>query len=469
MWCRSSSSPIPPHRTLLFTHRVFFFTALTVCAVLLLWTPRSQAQLGKPEGLYYKSWAVVVGIEDYLVAPSLPGAVKNAKQVAEALRRVGFEEVIELYNKQASSKQLRHVLNDVMPRKLGRGDRLVLYFAGHAGETVDLNGKPLGYLVPWDAQIQGASKAITLDQLKEFGHRVMAKHMLLLLDTGVSGWEITPSQQLSLEGRTAPEQDTDKRVLQVLSAGRFGESMVWADGQSPFASAITEGLDGAADRNKNGWLMASELGQYVQDLVETRTKGAQHPQYARLDGDGDTVLIEGKPADFTAGPEPVTADEKASTAKAHYEEAFKLLQTQQSPDEALDRLNKALELNPSFGDAYVLKSYIRLELLPDLDEALAAARLAVQHAPTNPDSHYTLGLAHEKKHAYGEAERAFQEAVKANPDYADVYLSLGMLYEDGLKDTDKAAAAYRRYQELGGTDNRATLFFRKQAAPPTPQ
>ena len=27
---------------------------------------------GKPEGLYYKSWAIVIGVENYLLAPKFP-------------------------------------------------------------------------------------------------------------------------------------------------------------------------------------------------------------------------------------------------------------------------------------------------------------------------------------------------------------------------------------------------------------
>ena len=100
-----------------------------------------------------------------------------------------------------------------------------------------------------------------------------------------------------------------------------------------------------------------------------------------------------------------------------YEQAFALLQTGKSPDEALERLNKALEYDPTFGDAYVLKSYVRLEVLPNLDEALSAAKLAVQYAPKNPDSHYTLGLIYEKRGQYAEAEQALREALVVNPNY----------------------------------------------------
>ena len=99
-----------------------------------------------------------------------------------------------------------------------------------------------------------------------------------------------------------------------------------------------------------------------------------------------------------------------------YEQAFALLQTGKSSEEALERLDKALEYDPTFGDAYVLKSYVLLEVLPNLDDALSAAKLAVQYAPKNPDSHYTLGLIYEKRGQYTEAERAMREALVVNPD-----------------------------------------------------
>lgn len=438
--------------------------------VALVATPDSaQAQAGKPEGLYYKSWAVVFGIEDYLVAPKVPGAASDAKAMADLLRTLGFEEVIELYDKKVTFKQLNYILNDVLPRKLGRADRLVLYFAGHAGQTTDVSGAPLGYLVPWDAQVGSVAKSVTLDQLKEFSRRVMAKHILLILDTPVTGWDVTAPQQLSLEGRMAPEQDTEKRAVQVLTAAKNGEEVVRSDSIGLFMQVLKEGLSGRADRNKNGWLMATELAAYVQEQVETRSKGSQHPQYARLDGDGDTILIEGRKVDFTVGAGPQTEEERTAAAKAHYEEAFNLLQARKNPEEALARLDKAISLAPSFGDAYVLKSYMQLEVLPNVDEALKTANLAVAHAPANPDSHYTLGLIQEKKGQYQEAERAYLKALEVNPDYADVLLSLGTLYEDHLKQDEKAADAYRRYNELGGTDRRASRFLEGHPQPPGSQ
>jgi tetratricopeptide (TPR) repeat protein len=426
------------------------------------------AQLGKPEGLYYKSWALIIGIENYAVAPKVPGAIERGKEVAGALRRLGFDEVIELYDKDAASKRLLQMLTDHLPRKVGRQDRVVIFFAGHAGVTSESPGKEVGYLVPWDAQLTNATKSVTVDHLKEFSRRIASKHTLFLLDAGISGWEVTAPQQLSLEGRLAPEDDTEKRAVQVLLAAEKGEPE-GQDGESLFVSSLVAGLQGAADLNKNGWLMGSELGIYVQRRVEEESKGAQRPQFVQLDGDGDTILIEGRKAAFQLGTDPESEADRSKAARLQYDQAFNLLQQQKSAEEALERLDRAIAYDPTFGDAYVLKSYVRLEVLPNIDEALSTARLAVQHAPQNPDSFYTLGLVMEKRQQYAEAEQAMRQALKVNPDYVDVYFSLGTLYADHLHDEPKAVEAFKRYLELGGQSERAEAAIRQHESPPAGQ
>jgi tetratricopeptide (TPR) repeat protein len=441
---------------------------LAVTASIVLVSPVADAQLGRPEGLYYKSWAVVFGINDYLLAPKLMTSVADGKAVAEALRRLGFEEVLEVYDKNASSKGMHHILRDVLPRKVGRQDRVVIFFAGHAGVTQDRNGKDLGYLVPWDSQTTNVPKTVTLDDLKDFSRRVMSKHILFVLDVGVSGWEITAPQQLSLEGRGAPEEETDKRAVQVLTAANKGEPAAQKDGQSLFVQAVLAGLKGAADADKNGWLMVSELGAYVAMQVGQTSAGKQHPQFARLDGDGDMILIEGRKGTFRAGSEPRTDAERREAAKEMYDRAFTTLQQQRPPQEALASLDKALEYNPAYGDAYILKSYVLQEYLFNTDDALVAAQQAVKYAADNPESHYTLGLALQRKQQYKEAEQALLRALALNPTSTDVQLSLGDLYAEDLKDQKKAVEAYTRYLGNGGTESRAKEYVEKAGAPTKP-
>ena len=435
--------------------RLFLFVCLAYSLMAIGFLPSASAQLGKPEGLYYKSWAIVIGVENYLLAPKIPGAIEDAKTVAQAFRRLGFDEVVELYDKDASARRLQQTLSDFLPRKVGRYDRLVLYFAGHAGVTQDLDGKELGYLVPWDAQLGNVSKSVTFEQLKEFSRRSASKHTLFFLNAAARGWEVSTAQPLSLEGRLSPEDETEQRAVQVLTAGDKGESLSQENGRSLFVQVLVNGLSGTADRNKNGWLMASEVGDYVKQQVLERSKGAQHSLFVQLEGEGDTVLIEGRKAAFIMGAEPQSLAERRQAAKLQYEQAFALLQTGTSSEEALERLDKALEYDPTFGDAYVLKSYVLLEVLPNLGDALSAAKLAVQYAPKNPDAQYTLGLIHEKRGQYAEAERAMREALVVNPNYPDVYFSLGVLYSDELKDQPKSVEAFTRYLELGGNHARA--------------
>ena len=435
--------------------RSFLLTCFVASLMLMFCTPLASAQLGKPEGLYYKSWAIVIGVENYLLAPKIPGAIEDAKLVAQTFRTLGFDEVVELYDKDASVRRLQQTLSDFLPRKVGRYDRLVLYFAGHAGVTQDFDGKELGYLVPWDAQIGNVSKSVTFEQLKEFSRRSASKHTLFFLNAAVRGWEVSTAQTLSLEGRLAPEDETERRAVQVLTAGDKGESLSQEHGKSLFVQILVNGLRGMADRNNNGWLMASEVGAYVKQQVLEQSKGTQHPLFVQLEGEGDTVLIEGRKASFILGAEPQSPAERRQAAKMQYDQAFVLLQTGKSSEEALERLNKALEYDPTFGDAYVLKSYVLLEVLPNLGEALSAAKLAVQYAPKNPDSQYTLGLIYEKRGQYAEAEHAMREALVGNPNYVDVYFSLGILYADEIKDQPKSVEAFTRYLELGGNHARA--------------
>jgi tetratricopeptide (TPR) repeat protein len=256
--------------------------------------------------------------------------------------------------------------------------------------------------------------------------------------------------------------------VQVLTAADKGESLSQEKGKSLFVQVLLNALNGLADRNNNGWLMASEVGNYVKDQVLERSKGAQHSLFVQLEGEGDTVLIEGRKAAFFMGAEPQSPTQRRQAAKTQYEQAFALLQNGKSPEEALERLNKALEYDPAFGDAYVLKSYVLLEVLPNLDEALSAAKLAMQYAPNNPDSQYTLGLVYEKRGQYADAERAMREALVVNPSYKDVYFSLGILYADEIQDQQKSVEAFTRYLELGGNHARARAAVAQSTAPPKP-
>jgi tetratricopeptide (TPR) repeat protein len=394
------------------------------------------AEVDKPEPLYDKSQALIIGIEQYAQAPSVPGAVEEAKQVAQAVRQVGFEEIVELYNKDATSRRLQQVLTEIFTRKVARTGRVVVFFAGHTGTTRS-NGRDVGYLVPADVQVNNVAKSVTVETLRDFSKRSPSKHTLMIIDAPLRAGEAAAPKPLS------PEGDTEARAVQVIAPADKADKSAKGGGKKLFVQALVTGLSGAADLNQNGWLTASELGIYLKQQVDAVS--------LRIDGDGDTVLIQRRKMD----PVIETNPKDREAAKREYEQALALLQGGKYAEEALARLNRALEYDSTFAEAYLLKSYLRLEVIPQLDEALAAGQQAVQHAPDNADAFYSLGLVHEKMGHYREAEEAFVQTAKLNPDHQDVYFTLGTLYEDQLNDNAKSVEAFRRYLQLGGAHARA--------------
>ena len=401
--------------------------------------PPGLAETGPSEVLYDKSRALIVGIEQYPQGRSIPGAVEEAKQVAQALHELGFEEIIELYNKEASARRLHQALTELFAKKVDRSGRVVVFFAGQTGNTRDGKGRDMGYLVPADAQANNVAKFLTVETIKEFSKRSPSKHALLIVDAPFRAWDAPAAKSVS------PAPDAEARAIQIIAAAGRDEKSGKQGTKTPFVQALLTGLSGAADLNQNGSLTASELGAYMKLQVEAVS--------VRIDGEGDTVLLQQRKSVPVLETQQRPTDREA--AKGEYEQALALMQSGKYAEEALERLNRAIEYDPTFAEPYMLKSYLRLEVLPQLDEALAAAQQAVKYAPDNVDAFYTLGLVHEKLGHYKDAEAAFVQAAKLNPDNPDVYFSLGTLYEDQLNDPAKSVEAFRRYLELGGVHARA--------------
>ena len=234
-----------------------------------------HAQVGKPEGLYYKSWAVVVGVENYLVAPKVPGALESAHAVAAALRELGFDEVIELQDKEASSRRLLQILNDHLPRKSGTADRVVMFFSGHAGVTQDVQSKDLGFVVPWDAQLNNPGKAITPDQLKEFSRRSASKHLLFSVRRQSARVGMSPLRNPLAGGPLLAGRRHRKTSVQVITAAERRKRWHYRLRTESVRHGAGGRIEGAADsgtRTGGSW---PELAAQVR-----QGRGARHERRA---------------------------------------------------------------------------------------------------------------------------------------------------------------------------------------------
>jgi tetratricopeptide (TPR) repeat protein len=98
----------------------------------------------KPSGRLNRV-ALVIGNSNYARVPSLPNAVNDAAMIAEAFRKIGFRQVIEVENQ--GREGLLTALRNF--RDLAdNAEWAVIYFAGHGTEIDGTN-----YFVPTDAKL----------------------------------------------------------------------------------------------------------------------------------------------------------------------------------------------------------------------------------------------------------------------------------------------------------------------------
>ncbi|MDY7035111.1 MAG: caspase family protein, partial [Thermodesulfobacteriota bacterium] len=149
-------------------------------------------------GLYEKSFAVVIGINQYEKWPALECAINDAKAIRRKLEAAGFNEIITIFDKEATRRRILTELFHSLPQKVGHNDRVMFYFAGH-GQTEDLpNGGKRGYIVPVDADTSNySSTAISMEQVRSLSSRISAKHILYVMDSCYSGLGLSRSYGVS--------------------------------------------------------------------------------------------------------------------------------------------------------------------------------------------------------------------------------------------------------------------------------
>lgn len=260
-------------------------------------TPSRVVQVRPPKNYrpgYSGRVAAVIGINDYTLWPPLTGAAPDARRVASQLRKLGFETVLELYDKDATRDAILRLLGSELQSKTRENDLVVIFFAGH-GQTETLPGpdhEKRGYIVPVDSDPQRTfSTAIPMHKLRELTNRLPAKHVYYAMDSCYSGLGFTRGLGLVKQGASNYiEKVTSLRSVQMVTAGGEGEEVLEREGRGIFTSSLIDALSGSADLNKDGYVTASEIGTYVTPRVTEETDAKQTPQSGRLEGEGEIAF-----------------------------------------------------------------------------------------------------------------------------------------------------------------------------------
>lgn len=254
---------------------------------------------------FNNSFAFIIGINEYQHTTKLKTAVGDAEAVAERLGQHQFQVHTPLLDAAATKQGIEDLFTIEIPRIINENKaadeelasaRLILYFAGH-GIAFDSESDPNGYLVPVDGNLDDQESLVAMRTLKDAMDTWQCRHGLLIMDCCFAGafrWSIG----FRAGRRRAPKVIYDERFLryasdpawQVLASSSADEEAIDVlnkllgsrpeEGHSPFAQALLEGLDGAADfgvveGEKDGVITATELYVYLRDRVQRMT--ANHP------------------------------------------------------------------------------------------------------------------------------------------------------------------------------------------------
>jgi uncharacterized caspase-like protein len=404
---------------------------------------------------YEKSWAIVIGIDDYQHWPKLEYASRDAQAIADTLTgQLGFpsSQVIVLKDGQATRNNILAAFHDrLADEHTQKNDRVFVFFAGHGATRKLASGRDLGYIIPVDSQPdEFATDAIAMTDVQNIAESMQAKHVLFVMDACYSGLGLTrggPSSSSFL-------RENARRIgRQMLTAGGADQQVAdgGPNGHSVFTWVLLQALSGKADLNGDGLITGTELAAYVAPAVSAISQ--QTPAFGSLPGSegGEFVFqVQDNPEYLNADTTQLSAD---AIALNHRVEA-----TQGDNDAPVQVTNlqggsstlalpaavavsdrqRAQQANDRGLQLYREKRY---------DEAAAQFTEALKLRPDFAQAANNLGFVYYCQQRYAEAARWLENTLKIDPSRAVAYLNLGDAYlHDGNK--AKAKQAYTTYLEL---------------------
>jgi superkiller protein 3 len=133
------------------------------------------------------------------------------------------------------------------------------------------------------------------------------------------------------------------------------------------------------------------------------------------------------------GPNKTKADEAARATKEKTPEinattffaAGVLLENQGNMTGAIEKYNKAIDMDPSYESAYNRLGGIHLKL-QQFDQAEAVYQKALKRSPNNPAQLNNLAFVHLTQHRYADAEKELRKALKVSPKFQRAHANLGI-------------------------------------------
>lgn len=270
-----------------------------------------------PRAGYADSWALIIGVNDYLFVPRLRAAANDAMKLHRTLLTHGFREdrIVTLIDKEATRRQILLFLTDRLGRKIGPMDRLLIFFSGHAVTQRPTPSREEGFLLPVDGDPNNLPlTAIEMAEIVQTLNRLPAKHILLIIDACMGGYSLRNYRDIT----RSLDAMLGQPAVEVLTAGRKGETCMERGEHGLLTELLLRGLEGEAFLSERSWISAAELSFWVQGRVIAESKGTQHPEYGRLSGEGGFIFFRPRvPASPLGQPVPAPSPGVVTPPPAH--------------------------------------------------------------------------------------------------------------------------------------------------------
>ncbi len=247
----------------------------------------AQAAVTAAAGPNGKTYALLIGVSKYKKPElSLQFAHEDANLFDKLLESplgggLPPDQIQLLVNEQATTAAVRNGFQDFLKRRAGKNDMVVILVAAHG--TVEIPGSKNAFILTYDADPQDlASTALPMAELRALFEDQLTKvgRVLLFVDVCKAGTigsihNTTVSADVQQLGEAPGDlfgflASRPKEVS--LEGPQFG------GGHGVFSYFVVKGLEGAADRNKDGAVDADELIRYVSEQVPEATANKQHPR-----------------------------------------------------------------------------------------------------------------------------------------------------------------------------------------------
>ncbi len=404
---------------------------------------------------YEKSWAIVIGIDDYAKWPKLEYASRDAQAVADTLTgQFGFpsSQVIVLKNREATRNNILAAFHDrLSDGRTQKNDRVFVFFAGHGATRQLASGRDLGYIIPVDSDPKEfATDAIAMTDVQNIAESLQAKHVLFVMDACYSGLGLTRGGASS---SSFLRENARRTARQMLTAGGADQQVADSgpNGHSVFTWVLLQALSGKGDLNGDGLITGTELAAYVAPAVSAVSR--QTPAFGSLPGSQGGEFVFQVPdsqeflnADTTQlSADAIALNGRVDAAQGGNEAAVQVANLQGGSNTLVvpaavptsDR-QRAQQANDRGLQLYREKRY---------DEAVAQFTEALKLRPDFAQAANNLGFVYYRQQRYMEAARWLENTLKIDPSRAVAYLNLGDAYFHAGEKA-RAKQAYATYLEL---------------------